>query len=188
MREKLNQNPLAQMALVGVLLIAALFFFLKPGGGGESESESGPEVVTAAPSSPELEPAAPSISSSGAPKVPSNRLPTSVRQAIEAERITVLLFVKRAGIDDRRVEKVVADLSTRSDVSSFTVPVDEVARYTAVTQPVGLQRSPALVVVKPRSDGQPPAATVSYGFQTIESAAQAIVDAEYRGPELAYHP
>jgi hypothetical protein len=187
MREKLNQNPLAQMALVGLLLVAALFFFLKPAGGGD-ESESSPEAVTAAPSSPELESAAPSVSASGAPKVPSNRLPAPVRQAIEADRITVLLFVKRAGTDDRRVEKVVADLSARSDVSTFTVPVDQVARYTAVTQPVGLQRSPALVVVKPRPDGQPPAATVSYGFQTIESAAQAIVDAEYRGPELAYHP
>jgi hypothetical protein len=188
MREQLNENPLAQVALVAVLLVAAVFFFLKPLGGG-GESESGSEAVTAAPASPELELEATALPpSSGTPRVPSSRLPSSVRGAITAGQTTALLIVKRDGIDDRRVEGVVEDLSTRSDVSTFIVAVDEVARYTAVTQPVDLQRSPALIMVQPQKGGQPPEAAVSYGFQTIESAVQAVVDARYRGPELPYHP
>lgn len=188
MREQLNENPLAQVALVAVLLVAAVFFFLKPLGGG-GEEESGSEVVTAAPASPELElEAAAPPPPSGTPQVPSNRLPVPVRETIVAGRTTALLIVKREGIDDRRVEDVVGDLSGRSDVSTFVVPVDEVARYTAVTQPVDLQRSPALIMVQPQNGGQPPEAAVSYGFQTIESAVQAVIDAQYRGPELPYHP
>lgn len=188
MREQLNENPMAQVALVVVLLLAAVFLFLKPFGGG-GEEESGSEAVTAAPAAPELElettaPPPPS----GTPRVPSNRLPAPVQDAIAAGSTTVLLIVKRDGIDDRRVEDVVEGLSSRSDVSTFIVPVDEVARYTAVTQPVDLQRSPALIVVRPGKKGQPSSAAVSYGFQTIESAAQAVIDAQYRGPELPYHP
>lgn len=189
MREQLNENPLAQVALVGVLLLAAVFLFIKPFGGGGEESEAGSEAVTAAPASPELdlEAAAPPPPS-GTPRVPSNRLPAPVRDAIVAGQTTALLIVKRDGIDDRKVEEVVEDLSARSDVSTFVVPIDEVARYTAVTQPVDLQRSPALIMVQPQGSGRPPKAAVSYGFQTIESAVQAVVDAKYRGPELPYHP
>lgn len=187
MREQLNENPLAQVALVAVLLVAAVFVFLKPFGGG-GESESGSEAVTAAPVSPELELEAAAPPPSGMPRVPSNRLPAPVEDTIAAGQTTALLIVKRDGLDDRKVEDVVDDLSTRSDVSTFTVPIDEVARYTAVTQPVDLQRSPALIMVQPQSGGQPPEAAVSYGFQTIESAVQAVIDAQYRGPELPYHP
>jgi hypothetical protein len=187
MREQLNENPLAQVALVAVLLVGAVFLFLKPFGGG-GEEESGSEAVTAAPASPELELETTAPPSSGTPRVPSNQLPAPVRDAITAGQTTALLIVKRDGIDDRRVEGVVEDLSARSDVSTFIVPVDEVARYTAVTQPVDLQRSPALIMVQPQKRGQPPTAAVSYGFQTIESAVQAVIDAQYRGPELPYHP
>jgi hypothetical protein len=188
MREQLNENPLAQVALVAVLAILAVFVFIKPFGGG-GEEESGSEAVTAAPVSPELElEATAAPPPSGTPRVPSNQLPPSVRDTIKAGETTALLIVKREGIDDRRVEAVVEDLSTRSDVSTFVVPVDEVARYTAVTQPVDLQRSPALIMVQPQDGGRPPEAAVSYGFQTIESAVQAVVDAQYRGPELPYHP
>ena len=187
MREQLNENPLAQVALVAVLALLAVFFFIKPFGGGGGE-ESG-EAVTAAPATPELElEATAAPPPSGTPRVPSNRLPAEVEASIAAGTTTVLLIVKREGIDDRRVEDVVEDLSTRSDVSTFIVPVDEVARYTAVTQPVDLQRSPALIVVRPGEGGQPPKAEVSYGFRTIENAVQAVVDSRYRGPELPYHP
>lgn len=187
MREQLNENPLAQAALVVALLLVAVFVFIKPFGGG-GEEESG-EAVTAAPAAPELElETAAAPPPSGTPRVPSNRLPAPVEASIAAGTTTVLLIVKREGIDDGRVEDVVEDLSTRSDIATFIVPVDEVARYTAVTQPVDLQRSPALIVVRPGEAGQPPKAAVSYGFQTIESAVQAVVDAQYRGPELPYHP
>lgn len=47
MREKLNQNPMAQVALVAVLLVAAAFLLLSSKGGGEEEAAEG-EVSTAA--------------------------------------------------------------------------------------------------------------------------------------------
>jgi hypothetical protein len=43
-REKINENPIAQLALIGVLLAVAAFILLKPGGG---EEESAATEVTA---------------------------------------------------------------------------------------------------------------------------------------------
>ena len=41
MREQLNSNPLAQVAVVGVLLVAVGFFVMSTmGGGGEEEAEA----------------------------------------------------------------------------------------------------------------------------------------------------
>ncbi len=49
MREKLNSNPLAQIALIGVLLLAAGFFVMSSmGGGSEGGEESESEAASAA--------------------------------------------------------------------------------------------------------------------------------------------
>jgi len=40
MREKLNSNPLAQLAVVGVLLIGVAVFVMSSGGGSGEEEES----------------------------------------------------------------------------------------------------------------------------------------------------
>jgi hypothetical protein len=139
---------------------------------------TGSEPVAAAPTS-----------AVGVSPVPKPRLPAAVRQAIAEDRTVVLLVVKDGGIDDGRARDAVETLSSRSEVASFVVPVDQVPRYTAITQPVELERAPALIVVRPRklSKGLP-TASVNYGFQSIATVVQAVVDAEYRGPELGYHP
>lgn len=59
MREKLNENPLAQVALIGILFVFGIYMLTSMGGGGESgsepEAESSTTVTSAIP-----RPAAPS--------------------------------------------------------------------------------------------------------------------------------
>src|SRR6185436_8246457 len=108
MREKLNDNPLAQAALIGVLLLAAAVF-LMGGKGGEEEEEgaaegAGGSVSVAAPveaGSPTDLPAP--GTGVGAPPA----LPAAVTSAYEAGDTVVLLFVRDGGIDDRRVKGAV---------------------------------------------------------------------------------
>ncbi len=201
MREQINNNPVVQIGLVAVLLVAAGFLLLSTMGGGGTEEESSSEatatvetpegtasVSVTTPTGSEPVAAAPT-STAGVSPVPKPRLPAAVRRAIGEDRTVVLLVVKDGGIDDRRAKDAVETLSSRPEVASFVVPVDQTPRYTAVTQPVELERAPALIVVRPRklSEGLP-TASINYGFQSIATVVQAVVDAEYRGPELGYHP
>lgn len=194
MREKLNDNPMAQVALVGVLLVAAaIFLFAKPGGGSEEEEggESAAGAAAVASAAAELEASGAPIdlpapgSGPGAPPAP----PRAVVSAYDAGNTVVLLFVRDGGIDDRLVEDAVGQLQAMGDVTTFVVPSSELARYVTIAQGVDLSRVPALVVIKPKSLSHgADAASVHYGFQSSESLVQAVVDARYRGGTLAYHP
>ena len=46
MREQLNNNPLAQLAVVGVLIVAVGFFLLSSSGGGKEEESAGSTEAT----------------------------------------------------------------------------------------------------------------------------------------------
>jgi len=207
MREQLNSNPILQLAVIGVLLVGGGLFLMSTMGGGESEEAAAPEVsatvngVAATGATPgaavdnaveTLEAGAaesaalpPTAATSGA----TPRLPQPVLNAWKANETVVLLFVRDGGIDDRLVARTTAGLSGLPRVRTFVVPADQIARYTAVSEGVGVERVPALVVVAPRRlDQQVPTASVHYGFQSPASVVQAIVDAGYEGPTLDYHP
>jgi hypothetical protein len=195
MRETLNSNPLAQAAVIGVLLLSVAFFAMTMMGGGKEEEEAaapapeGTVVVTseAAPSSATATPAAAPPPGTLAETAPP--LPRPVITAFKANQIVVLLFVRSGGIDDRMVAGAVRGLHGLSGVASFVVPADQIARYAAITEGVDVDRVPALVVVRPKHlDQGSPSASVSYGFQSAESVVQAVVDAGYKGPTLDYHP
>lgn len=191
MREKLNENPIAQAALVGVLLVVAAVFLLSKGGG--EEEEGGEEAAAAAPAaiaSAELEPGAvpqlpPPGSGPDAPPAP----PAAVTSAYKAGETVVLLFVRPGGIDDRLVKQAAGRLHSLANVATFVVPSDHIARYVSIGQGIDLNRLPALVVIRPRQldNGLAPA-SVQYGFQSAQSIVQAVVDARYRGGTLPYHP
>ncbi len=214
MREALNSNPLAQAAVIGVLLLAAGFFVLSTMGGGEEESEGGTTEATvsiagteasgtatgatpgeavegaveaatdAAVTGPTSVPPLPPSAAASAPP-----LPRAVTDAFEADRTVVLLFVRRGGIDDRLVAGSVEGLDSLANVASFVVPASRIARYAAIAQGVAIERVPALVAVSPkRLDKDIPTASVHYGFQSPESVRQAVVDAGYEGRTLPYHP
>jgi hypothetical protein len=194
MREKLNDNPMAQVALVGVLLVAAAVFLLgKMGGGseGEAEGETAAADAAVAAVATELEAGQqplrlpPPGSGLGAP--PAH--PRAVVDAFNAGETVAILFVRDGGIDDRLVTQSVDRLAAIGGVSTFVVPARQLARYVSIAQGVDLSRVPALVVIRPKhlNQGYDPA-SVHYGFQSAQSVVQAVVDARYHGGTLPYHP
>lgn len=194
MREQLNSNPLAQLGVVGVLIVAVAIFLMSGGGGEEEESsgtaETTPSVATAPPAEEaageSLTAALSAVSESAASAPPP---PRQVLDAWQANKTIVLLFVRDGGIDDRLVKTATVGLSGFRDATVFVVPAAKIARYAAITEGVGVDRVPALVVVTPKHLKRTvPTASVSYGFQSSQSVAQAVIDAGYKGKTLDYHP
>jgi hypothetical protein len=193
MREKLNDNPMMQMAVIAVLLLASGFFVMSSmGGKGDSEEAESPTAASAT-AEPVAEPPA-SLSSalakvSQASASAAQPLPRPVNVAWHANKTVVLLFVRNGGIDDAIVAAATTRLAALPGVAAFIAPASEISRYAAVTEGVGVNRVPALVVIRPKRLHQTvPTASVSYGFQSGQSVVQAIIDAGYKGPTLAYHP
>jgi hypothetical protein len=189
MREKLNENPLAQVALIGVLLVLGFVMLTSMGGGGESGSEPEAESSTTVTSAPAITPAGetPVTGSATPPPVPPP--PAAVTAAFNAGETVVLLIVREGGIDDRMVREDASALEGMANVALFVVPAKKIARYAAITEGAGVNRVPALVTLRPKalSHGTP-TASVSYGYQGAESVVQAVVDARYKGKTLSYHP
>lgn len=197
MREKLNNNPTAQIAVIGILVIAAGFFLLMKGGGGESEAATTPETATTATLEPEAgvteagaEAAVPTANIaalSSAVQLPP--LPAAVLRAYKSSKTIALLVVRGGGVDDRFVAAAARSLESLSDVDLIVVRAEHIARYAAITLGLDVERVPALIVVRPRQlSGGDLRATVSYGYQSPQSLVQAVLDASYEGPEPAYHP
>jgi hypothetical protein len=208
MREKLNENPMAQIGFVVILVAVVAFMLMKPGGG-ESE-EAAPTEATVSVAGTEatgtatgatageavegavegaLENATAEASAAAASAIPAPPMPAPVAHAYDAGKTVVLLVVHDGRIDDRLVAGSVSGLTGYPDVAFFVVPAERIARYAAITLGAEVQQVPALVVMRPRalSDGIPQA-SVDYGFQTPQSVVQAVVDARYKGPEETYHP
>ena len=209
MREKLNENPKAQIGLIAVLAVVGLLMFMKMSGGGEEEGEEAPTAATVSVAGTEasatatgatpgeavegaiegaLESAA--AEASALPTtIPPPPLPAPVAAAYDADKTVVLLVVHDGGIDERLVAGATRGLAGYPDVALFVVPAKQVARYAAITLGAEVEQVPALVVMRPRRlSGGVPQASVAYGFQTSQSLVQAIVDARYKGPEETYHP
>ncbi|HVY77638.1 MAG TPA: hypothetical protein VG898_03940 [Solirubrobacterales bacterium] len=211
MREKLNENPKAQVALVAILVVVAGFLFISMKGGGEEEESSvGATEATVAVAGTSatgtatgatpgeavegaVESAIAAAGEAGTAAPPASLAtpppPAPVTAAYNAGRTVVLLIVHDGGIDDKLVKRSSAALSSFPDVALFTVPARQIARYAAITVGLEVNRVPALVVMRPKrlSDGTPQA-SVDYGFQTPQGVAQAVRDAAYNGRELTYHP
>jgi hypothetical protein len=209
MRDQLNENPMAQVGLVVLLLVVAAFMFMRMSGGKEEElappateatvsvpgtgqsgtatgSTPGEAVEGAVESALE---ATPSTATGVAGSVPTPPLPAPVEAAYRSGDTVVLLFVHDGGIDDEMVERTTTALADGPGVSLFVVPARQVARYAAVTIGLEVNRVPALVVVRPKHlSGGNPEATVDFGYQTPAGVRQAIRDASYEGNELPYHP
>jgi hypothetical protein len=203
-RDKLNENPIAQLALIGVLLVVGVIFLLKPGGGEEAEESSAGEVTatvngaTATGTTPgeAVEGAVESLEEGGATAsaevpatIPAPPPPAPITAAYDAGKTVVLLVVHDGGIDDALAKAAASSLASVPKAALFVVPAANVARYAAITIGLDVSQVPALVVMRPKglSHGVPQA-TVEYGFQTPQSIVQAVRDAAYKGPEVTYHP
>jgi hypothetical protein len=211
MREQLNSNPLVQLAIVGVLLIGVAVFIMSSGGGGEEEETAAAteatvsvagtdatgtatgatpgEAVEGAVEAATGEALSSALAASGGAATPAQPLPAPVLDAWTANKTLVLLFVRDGGIDDELVKTATAGLSGFRNAAVFIVPAHAISRYASITEGVGVDRVPALVVVTPKHLKQSvPTASVSYGFQSPQSVAQAVIDAGYKGPTIDYHP
>jgi hypothetical protein len=207
MREAINNNPIAQLAVVGVLLLVAGVMLApqllgKKGGSSESSTSSAASsapagkvdlatpstgVATSGSTAP-----TPPVASSVAPDalVPGRGLPRPFISAWKHGDTVVLLLVRPSGIDDRLVRDSVQSLSGDSGTAVFVAPANKIARYSRITQGVGVSQVPALVIVRPRRvSGSVPEAQVSYGFRDSQAVVQAVHDASYSGDDdLPYSP
>jgi len=191
MREAINSNPLAQAAVVGVLLICVAFFVISSSGGGEEEGGESAAGSTSVSTTATAETASSAgldstLAAAGQDAPP---LPRPVMRAWRTNKTPVLLFVRDGGIDDALVKTAATSLAGFRNTAVFVVPAARISHYAAITEGVGVDRVPALVVVTPRHlDQTVPTASVSFGFQSPESIAQAVIDAGYKGPTVDYHP
>ncbi len=230
MRKALNENPLVQAVLIGVLAIIVGFLLLTRVINQNSAAEPAPAdpAPTAAEPAPAPEAAdesaagaegtastTPSTDASGAAAAPETTDPASepvdpaIAAAAEGEfvagpglpadlvkayadgKVVTLLIVRENGVDDRTVRGTVEALRSRPDTAVFVTPAAGIADYSRITQGVNVERTPALVVIRPRrlTKGPTPVATVSYGFRGRQSVDQAVEDALYAGREnIPYYP
>jgi hypothetical protein len=176
MRESINGNPVVQAVFVGVLLLACAFLLytrvLSAGSSGDaasSEPATPPAATTESAVPPATEaagtadvPAAPGATTpeTAAPTAPpaegavspgkleaGKGMPRSVVDAYDDDKAVVLLIVRQAGIDDKRVENSVNVLEADPDVTVFVTGAKNVARYSQIANGVGVSRVPALIVM-----------------------------------------
>ena len=216
MRKSLNDNPLMTIGVVTVLGIVVAFMLLShlsKGSGSSAPSTattpsgtaavpgtgaSVPATGTATPAvtDPAATASAPAATPTAAPAAglgafaPGPGLPKAVVDAYEGGDIVALLVLKRNGIDDRAVRAAVNRIQKTPKVAVFQTYAQRVARYSRIAEGVDLNRVPAMIVMRPRDVSKgTPTATVSYGFGSAASIAQAFRDAAYKGPDqLPFYP
>jgi hypothetical protein len=199
MRQKLNENPLVQAAALGALAILVGLMLLMRMGGGAAEPPASAETGTLTPSATDPAATVDPAAAETAP-VPSGAksdfkagpgLPADVVAAYDSGQAVALLIVNDRGIDDRDLQKSVQSVGSRADVKVFVTDVKDVADYSRITEGANIDRTPALIVMRPKrfSEGSMPTVSVAYGFRGHGSVQQAFEDALYDGPHgLPYYP
>ncbi len=212
MRKAINENPVVQAALIGVLVIVGGLMLLMRMGGSDEPAAEAPVAAAPATDSAAAAPAAGAPATDPTAAAPATGtpapagaapagapgtfkagpgLPEEIVAAYDAGDAVVVLVVNERGIDDRRLKTMVQTLKSNPGAAVFVVDVRDVADYSRITEGVDLDRTPALVVVRPKAltEGSMPSAVVSYGFRGEASVQQALEDALYKGPEdLPYYP
>lgn len=202
MRQKINEDPRAKMAVVIVLALAGLFLFMTRVKGGSEPAAApaatadvtttgaaAPSAALPSPTMPVAGTAPPATTAGGLPMIEDAPLPTDLVAAYDRGEVVMLLLVREAGIDDRLVEVATQQVAAASGASLFVDSVSNVSRYTQITQAINLDRVPALIVLRPkRLTGGTATASVSYGFRDVQSIRQEIVDALFNGRAVGYSP
>jgi hypothetical protein len=217
MRKAINENRTVQLAVLGgLLLVVGLFLVMRMGKKEEAPPPATAPVAGSSVSTGTTSPSTAGASTATSPTagataaapvttgatvtaspttvspdalVPGPGLPRPVISAWNHGDAVVLLIAKGGATDDRLVRSSVEALS-EPGVAVFVADAGRIARYSRITQGVGVDRVPALVVVRPkRLSGGTPQATVSYGFRDSQSVVQAVDDALYSGKDdLPYSP
>jgi hypothetical protein len=198
-RRALNDNPVAQIAVLGVLAVIVAFLLMSRGSHDSGSTATSATPAAPAPadttgastsSSPAVGTTAPSTGAPAGGFVAGPGLPAPVVKAYADDKTVVLLVFRHRGLDDSAVRSSVERLRGRSDVAVFVTHAANIARYARITEGVDVNRVPALIVLRPRhlTHGTP-TASVSYGFRGPDSVDQAVRNALYKGPnDLPYYP
>lgn len=209
MRQAINENPMVQMAVLGICAVVLAFVLftsvLKKDDAAETPpaTTSDPAIATADPAATATPPAdagnvtppadtgtvTPPADAGGADGLLASKgLPKDVLVAYAKGNAIALVVVDPKQRGMKRIVKAVKGFDVK-DVQVFVVKVNDIAKYSRITQGVSVSRTPALIVIQPRklSEGAP-MATVSYGFRSPRSARQAIEDAFYKGGNVPAYP
>jgi hypothetical protein len=209
-RKAINENPVVQFGLIGVLVVIFGFLFLTRVMHHKSSSTTPTSTTptTATPAGGTATPTAPSTAAPGAvapstgttpspsATIPGGKLvagpglPKAVASAYAHNEAIVVLITRRRGVDDDAVKASVERLRTNPLLAVFVANAGKISRFSRVTEGVNVNRVPALVVVRPKNlTSGPPTASVSYGFRSPASVVQAVRNAVYTGPtNLPYYP
>jgi len=210
MRQAINDNRIAQLALLGVLALLGGLLLLKTTKGSGTESSSATPTAASSTGTTATAPteagaattaatgttdASAAVSGASAPQISANAvpgpgLPKGLLPAYRHGKAIALLVRRAGGIDDGLVRNSVDSLRSEPQVKVYVTKAKQIARFSWLTQGVDVTELPALVVLRPKNltDGTP-TATVSYGFREAASVVQAVKDALYRGPtNRPYHP
>lgn len=207
MRKALNENPRVQLAVFGVAALILAIFLLGGGLGGSEEVP--PADVPPAPGAAGTTPAAgvpvpdpagtapapvPAPGTTTAPPatdplLPTKGLPEDVLVAYVRNKAIALIVIDPKSATDKQVAADVEKVGARDDVEVFVVKASKIAKYSRITQGVGVTRTPALIVIRPRDKSElARTATVSYGFRGAQSIKTALEDALYTGDERSTAP
>lgn len=217
MRQALNENPVIQAVLVGLLGVVVAFLLITRVAGGSGAEEpppaststaaeevafesqvSGADGVRAANAAfdameaGDVEGAANAfvVAAAGGFEAGAG-LPRAVVDAYRDGKAIALLITRKRGIEDKSLRRLRSRIRDAGNVVVFHAYARGIARYSRITGGVDVSRVPALVVVRPRSQSQGgiPVASVGYGFRGPASAKQAVRDALYKGArDIPYHP
>jgi len=180
MRKALNENPMVQLAVLGVggVLLAILLITSLSGGGSSSETPpedpaaatatADPATATPAPAPATVDPATatpapdatvtpdattvapPTDSGSADGLLPSAGLPEDVLVAYAKNQAIALLVIDPKAVSDKQVAQFSDVLKSRNDVEYFEVKSKDIADYARITQGVSISRTPSLIVIRPR--------------------------------------
>jgi hypothetical protein len=207
MRRAVNENPVVQVVVVGILLVIVAFVLMtrvftsseEPAATTDSTeaipvaTDSGTDALaptdsTGAPTTDPADAGSAGVATGAFQAGPG--LPAPLVAAYDRGDTVIVLVTRKGGVDDRRVKVAIDPLSARGDVTVFETVAKHVADYSRVAEGVDLNRVPAVIVLSPKTvtKGEMPTAAVAYGYRSLESIQQAVRDAGYKGPELPYHP
>lgn len=198
MRKALNENPMVQLGVLGV--VAVVFAFILFTSVLKKDDPAAPAATPIDPAAAAPAAATPSPSDSAAPTavtptdpatptpadpsattppavgagaatdavLPSKGLPKDLLVAFAKNKTIALLVIDPKGLSDKQMKAYTKKLVSRNDVAVFIVDVKDIAKYSRITAGVAVSRVPALVVIRPR--------------KLTNSVPTASVSYGYRGP------
>ncbi len=148
-------RPLLAVLVAAIAFFAVWTFALKPSSSSSSQSPAPaasaavvhPATSTAAKPAAHAKPAHP-VAKHTAPASHSASQVARLTAALSAHKVVALLFYNPAGADDQADRSALGTISAhRGKVVKLAVPIDQLARFSTITNQVPVTTSPTLIVI-----------------------------------------